>query len=200
MKVFGWPLALVCLGIFSTAVFAVPVTVNVTGTNGTALDKALVIIQRLNEGSEPELSRELTNSDGAVTLNDAAPGLYRAIATDPYRSWKTEVEEFLVKDKPVTVTLRLERQATDDPVIASVGRLTVHVLDAAGKPAVGAHVLLRDAYAHPHAEHWGTTDAQGSVTLDVTANSSVLVIVYNGQLYKFRANSYDTERTIHLRG
>ncbi len=198
MKFVRCALVFVCLAIFSTSVFAVPVTVNVTGANGTALNKALVIIQRLNEGSEQEVSRELTNSDGAVTLDDAAPGLYRAIATDPYRSWKTEVEEFLVKDQPVTVRLRLERQATDDPVIASVGRLTVHVRDAAGNPAVGAHVLLRDAYAHPHAEHWGTTDDKGDVTLDVTADSSVLVVVYNGQLSTFPADSYDTERTIHL--
>ena len=124
--------------------------------------------------------------------------MYRAIATDPYRSWQTEVQEFLVKDKPVTLTFRLAPRVTEDPVLTSVGRLTVRVLDAAGRPAAGARVLLRDAQAHPHAEHWGTTDDKGTVTLEVTQNSSVLIIVYNSELYKFAANSFDTEQTVRL--
>lgn len=197
MKFAHYALAFVWL-LVSAPAFAIPVMVHVTGANGAALSGALVIVQDLHGNTEQELSRELTNQNGEVTLDNLEPGFYRAIATDPYRSWKTEVEEFLVKDKPVTVTLRLARQITDDPVVAAVGRLTVHVLDSAGNPAAGARVLLRDADAHPHAEHWGTTDASGTVNLDVTANSSVLVIVYNGELYKFPANSYDTERTVHL--
>jgi 5-hydroxyisourate hydrolase-like protein (transthyretin family) len=198
MKFARCAFAFVSLAMCSAPGFATPVTIHVTGANGAPLPGALVIIQNLPSNTEQELSRELTNEDGEVTLKSVEPGLYRAIATDPYRSWQTEVEEFLVKEQPVTVSLRLERQATDDPVVASVGSLTVHVLDAGGNPAAGATVLLRDSAAHPHAEHWGRTDVSGSVTLDVTANSSVLVIVYNGQLYKFPANSYDTERTIHL--
>ncbi len=186
------------LAMTSAPAFAIPVIVHVTGANGGPLKAALVIIQDLRSTTERELSRELTDNAGDVAVNLAEPGLYRAIATDPYRSWKTEVEEFLVKQKPVTVTLELARQTTDDPVVAAVGRLEVRVLDAAGDPAAGARVLLRDGTAHPHAEHWGTTDAQGTVSLDVNAGSSVLVILYDGQLYKFPANSYDTERTIRL--
>ena len=198
MKFARCALAFLCLSMYSAFGFATPVTIHVTGTNDVSLKSALVIIQDLHHSGEQELSRELTNADGEVTLSNVEPGLYRAIATDPYRSWETEVEEFLVKEEPVTVTLRLARRGTDDPVVASVGRLTIHVFDASGNPAVGARVLLRDAEAYPHAERWGTTDAKGDVTLDVTANSSVLVIDYRGQLYKFPADSYDTERTVHL--
>ena len=198
MKFVRYAFALAWLAMCSAPMFAAPVTIHVSGANGDSLKGALVIVQDLRSDTEQELSRELTDEAGDVALNNVEPGLYRAIATDPYRSWKTEVEEFLVKEQPVTVSLRLERQDNDDPVVASVGRLTVHVLDSAGTPAAGARVLLRDAAAHSHAEHWGTTDASGSVTLDVTANSSVLVVVYDGQLFKFPANSYDTERTVHL--
>jgi hypothetical protein len=198
MKFARCAFALIWLAMCSASAFAAPVTIHVAGTDGASIKGALVIVQNLRSNTEQELSRGLTGEGGNVTLDNMEPGLYRAIASDSYRSWKTEVEEFLVKSQPVTVTLRLERQVTDDPVVATVGRLTVHVLDSAGNAAVGARVLLRDAEAHPHAEHWGTADAQGTVTLDVSASSSVLVIVYNGQLYKFPANSYDTERTIHL--
>jgi hypothetical protein len=198
MKFVRCALVFVCWAMCSARVFAAPVTIHVTGANGASLQGALIIIQNLPSNAEQELSRKLTDQDVEVVLSNVGPGLYRAIATDPYRSWKTEVEEFLVKDQPVTVSLRLERQASDDPEVATVGMLTVHVLDSAGNPVPNARVLLRDAAAHPHAEHWGTTDATGTVSLDVTANSSVLVIAYNGELYKFPANSYDTERTIHL--
>ena len=186
------------LAMCSVPLLAAPVTIHVTGTNGAPLQGALVIVQSLHSNTEQELSRELTNDGGDISLSEVSPGLYRAIATDPYRSWRTEVEEFLVEDEPVAVTLRLQRQGTDDPVVASVGRLTVHVLDANGNPTAGARVLLRDAGAHPHAEHWGMTDAGGMVTLDVTENSSVLIVIYQGELYRFPANSYDTERTVRL--
>ncbi len=104
----------------------------------------------------------------------------------------------MVKDSPVTVTLELARESMDDPVLAAVGRLTLHVLAANGSPAQGAEVLLRDAKARPGAEHWGRTNAGGAVNLEVTDNSSVLVIVYDDQLYTFPANTYDTERTVRL--
>ncbi len=182
----------------SAPAFATPVRVHVTGPSGSPLKGALVIIQDLHGDTEREFSRELTDAAGDISLDNVEPGLYRAIATDPYRSWKTEVEEFLVKDQPATVNLALARQITDDPVVAAVGKLTVHVLTSTGTPAAGARVLLRDAEAHPHEEHWGTTDAKGDVSLDVTQNSSVLVIDYGGRLHKFPANSYDTERTVHL--
>lgn len=198
MKIFRTLLPVVWLAMCSAWVFAAPVSIHVVGANGASLQGALVIVQNLRSNTEQELSRELTNSVGDVSLSNVEPGLYRAIATDPYRSWQTEVEEFLVKDEPVVLTLELARRTTDDPVVASVGRLTVHVLDAAGNPVSGARVLLRDAEAHPHAEHWGSTDARGTVSLDVTENSSVLVILYDGKLYKFPANSYDTERTVRL--
>ena len=77
------------------------------GANGDSLEGALVIVQDLRSDTEQELSRELTDEAGDVALNNVEPGLYRAIATDPYRSWKPEVEEFLVKEQPVTVSLRL---------------------------------------------------------------------------------------------
>jgi 5-hydroxyisourate hydrolase-like protein (transthyretin family) len=191
--------ALLSLAVFGIPLFAVPVDVRVVGSDGKPLGGALIIVQHLQNTAEHEVSRELTNAQGRAELRDLQPGLYRAIATDPYRSWQTEVREFLVKDQPVTMGLELTHEATDDPDVAVVGRLTVHVLDASGEPAQNAKVLLRDAQAHPDSEYWGTTNASGTVSLDVTANASVLVVVYDGRLYRFPANSLDTERTVRLR-
>ncbi len=190
---------LLSLAVLATPLFAVPVSIHVVGSNGEPLAGALIIVQHLQNTAEHEVSRELTNAQGQAELKDLQPGLYRAIATDPYRSWRTEVREFLVKDQPVTIDLQLTHEATDDPDVAVVGRLTVHVLDASGEPAQDAEVLLRDAEAHPDSEYWGTTNASGRVSLDVTANSSVLVVIYDGRLYRFPANSVDTERMVRLR-
>jgi 5-hydroxyisourate hydrolase-like protein (transthyretin family) len=179
-------------------VLAASVKVHVVNADGAALKGALVIVQALQDGQERELCRELTSASGEIALPNLQPGLYRAIAADPYRSWTTEVREFLVKNQPLNLELKLAARATDDPVIAAVGRLTVHVLDSAGNPASGAHVLLRDAEARTGAEHWGITNASGTTSVEVTANSAVLVIVYRDQLYTFPANSIDTQRTVRL--
>jgi len=183
---------------FCSPLFATQVRVHVTDAGGAPLQDALVIFQDLRPQVH-ELTRRLTNSDGTVPVQDLQPGLYRAIATYPYSHWKSAAREFLVGDTSQTVELRLARQGTDDPVIVVVGKLMVHVLDEDGKPAVGATVLIRDAVADPLSERRGTTDAAGTVTLDLTDHADVLVVLYRDRLWTFPANGFDTERTVRLK-
>ncbi len=191
--------AILCLLPLCPAASAVPVSIRVSESSGAPLKDALVILQSLDPDlHEHEISRVLTTSDGTVAGLALNPGLYRAIATYPYGPWRVAVREFLVKAEPVAIDLRMANRGTDDAMIIGTGRLLLHVLDAGGKPVEGADVLLRDAEARPSYERWGKTNAQGTVSLEVTAEADTLVVIFHSQLYTFPANSYDTERTVRL--
>ncbi len=187
----------VCLMSCASCV-AAQVTVTVTDPKGTPLKDALIIVQDL-QGQHHELFRALTDEQGTIPPHTLNPGLYRAIGTYPYSHWETDVREFLVRDDPVKVQLRLSPAAGLDATAVSTGTLTVHVLDANGQPAAGARVLVRDAHADPDSEHWGTTNAQGTTTLALSLTPAVLVVVYRDQLYSFPASGFDTERTLRLK-
>jgi len=177
--------------------FAIRVQVTVTDPQQKALPDALVILQELGP-PERDILRALTNQAGAVTPQDFAPGLYRAIVIFPYSRWQTGVREFIVNRSPVTVALKMQETQSLDMLPVSVGQMTVRVLDANGHPATGARVLIRDEQAHASSEHWGTTDAQGATTLELSGEPSRLIVVYQDKLYSFPADGFDTERTLRL--
>jgi protocatechuate 3,4-dioxygenase beta subunit len=177
---------------------AAQVVVNVAGSDGKPVKNALVIVQDLNH-QERESYRVLTNADGNTPSHDLPPGVYRAIATYPYSRWRPQVREFVVANQPITVQLTLAEASGLDTLDVAIGQLSVHVVDAGGKPVRGARVLVRDANATPHSEHWGTTDANGQTSLELTLEPSVLVVVYQNRVYTFPANAFDTERTVQLK-
>jgi hypothetical protein len=177
---------------------AAQVSVTAANPNGTPLKDALVIVQDLQH-QDHELFRALTDEQGNIPVHTLSPGLYRAIGTYPYSHWQTDVREFLVNDTAVKVQLRLPQAESLDATTVSIGTLTVHVLDASGHPAAGARVLVRDADANPDSEHWGTTNAQGTTTLELSLTPAVLVVVYRDQLYAFPTGGLDTERTLRLK-
>jgi hypothetical protein len=177
---------------------AAQVAITVTDSKGVPLKSALVIVQDL-QNQDRELYRALSDEHGTVASHTLTPGLYRAISTYPYSHWQTDVREFLVAADPVKVQLRLAQAEGFDTTPISIGTLTVHVLDANGRPAAGARVLVRDADANPDSEHWGTTNAQGTTTLELTLTPAVLVVVYRDQLYTFPTAGLDTERTLRLK-
>ena len=177
---------------------AAQVTIHVTDPGGKALKDALVIVQDLQH-QDHELFRALSDAQGNVPPHALSPGLYRAIGTYPYSPWQTDVREFLVRGDAVKVQLRLLEADNLDSTAVSTGTLTVHVLDADGKPAAGARVLVRDAEANPDSEHWGTTNPQGATTLELSLTPAVLVVVYRDHLYTFPTSGLDTERTLRLK-
>ncbi len=189
---------IVCL-ICCMPCLAAQVEIVVTGANGTALKDVLVIVQDLQAKDERELFRALTDNRGNIQPHTLAPGLYRAIAVLPYSHRETSVSEFLVHDAPVNLQLHMAEAQGLDNLPVSIGELTVHVLDANGQPAVGARVLVRDVEAHPGSEHWGTTNAQGSTTLELTLTPAVLLVVHRDRLYTFPADGYETQRTLRLK-
>jgi len=192
-----WRMLAACL-VGSVSCAAAQFTVSVTDAGGTPLKDTLVIVQQLQQ-QDHELFRVLTDDRGNIPPHTLSPGLYRAIGTFPYSRWQTDVREFLVHDAAVKVQLRLAQQESLDVTAVSIGTLTVHVLDANGHPAVGARVLVRDAEAHPESEHWGTTNAQGTTTLELTLTPAVLIVVYHDQLYTFPTGGLETERTLRLK-
>ncbi len=189
---------IVCL-ICCVPCLAAQVEIAVTGANGAALKDALVIVQDLQGKDDRELFRALTDVRGNIPPHTLAPGVYRAIAVFPYSHRENSVSEFLVRDAPVNLHLRMAESQGLDDLPVSIGQLTVHVISPNGQPAVGARVLVCDAEAHPDSEHWGTTNAQGSTTLELNLTPAVLVVVYRDQLYTFPADSYETQRTLRLK-
>ena len=161
---------IVCL-ICCVPCLAAQVEIAVTGANGAALKDALVIVQDLQGKDDRELFRALTDVRGNIPPHTLAPGVYRAIAVFPYSHRENSVSEFLVRDAPVNLHLRMAESQGLDDLPVSIGQLTVHVISPNGQPAVGARVLVRDAEAHPGSEHWGTTNAQGSTTLELKSDS-----------------------------
>ncbi|HUI85464.1 MAG TPA: Ig-like domain-containing protein [Candidatus Binatia bacterium] len=188
---------LLCL-LCSLKAVAAEVQVVVIDGRGNGLNDALVIVQELGD-HQREVFRALTDERGNISPHALEPGLYRAIATYPYSQRETTVREFLVRDQPVKVQLRMAAGQSIEDLPVSIGRLTVHVVDANGQPATGARVLVRDAEAHSGSEHWGTTNAQGTTTLELTMTPAVLVVVYRDHLYSFPASGLDTERTLRLK-
>ena len=186
-----------CL-LYGMPCLAAPVEISVTSQKGIPISDCLVIVQDLQH-QEKQLFRALTDARGKVPPHDLSPGLYRAIGTYPYGQWQNDVREFLVSGSPVQVQLKLSPVESLDLFPIAIGRLTLHVLNADGKPVHDARVLVRDADATPSSEHWGTTDAQGVTTLELTLNPAALVVVYRDRLYTFPANGLDTERTVRLR-
>jgi hypothetical protein len=184
--------------LFCASYATAQVEITVTSSAGAPLKDALIIVQSLQPG-EHELFRALTDEGGKIPARDLDPGLYRAIGTFPYSRWQTEVREFLVSKAPVKVQLQLPEKTVVDATTVSVGRLTVHVLDAKGQPVTGARVLVRDAEAHADSEHWGTTNAQGVTTLELTSTTAVLVVINRDQLYTFPVETWETERTVRLK-
>jgi len=177
---------------------AAQVDVKVTGSRGAPVKDALVIVQDL-QGPEHELFRALTGDDGNISPHSLGSGFYRAIAVYPYSDWHTCVREFLVRNDPVTLELPMSQEQPPIDVPVSVGRLALRVVDADNRPAAGARVLVRDEEADPGSEHWGTTDAQGNASLDLTMNPAVLVVLYRDRLYTYPTDGFSRERTLRLR-
>lgn len=178
---------------------AAQVIVNVAGSDGKPVNNALVIVQDLDH-QERESYRVLTNAEGNTPAHELPAGVYRAIATYPYSRWRPQVREFVVTNQPITVQLTLTEASSGlDTLDVAIGRLSVHVEDAGGKPVRGARVLVRDANATSQSEHWGTTDANGQTSLELTLEPAVLVVVYQNRVYTFPANAFDTERTLQLK-
>ncbi len=175
-----------------------PLHVTISDSRGTPLKNALVILQDLTH-QQRELTRVLTDPEGEAAMPELKPGLYRVIATDPYSRWQPAVREFLVRDKPVMIDLRMSELQGYDNLPVAIGQFTVHVLGPNGRPVVGARVLVRDAYADPHSEHWGTTNARGSAVLELTLQPAVILILDRDQLYEFATSGLETERTLRLK-
>lgn len=175
------------------------VEIAVANTAGTPLPGVLVIVQELQPPKERELFRALTDERGNTEPHSLPAGLYRAIATSPYSRRQTEVREFLVQDTPVKVALRMRERIVVDEINVSVGRLAVRVVNAGGGPVAGARVLVRDSEAHPDSEQWGTTDARGVASVDLTSTVTELIVVYGDQLYASPIETWQTERTIRLK-
>ena len=126
---------------------ATPVRLKITDESGADFHDVLVIVKSLDGNGE--IFRALTNSTGSVPERDLNPGLYRVIATCPYRICRTKISEFRVSDSPVELQLKLGVFPTrgNSVMVGPPNRIKVEVLNTQGKPAPAAEVLVRDSNA-----------------------------------------------------
>jgi hypothetical protein len=178
----------------------VALTVSVRDNSSAPVRNELVILQNMDD-RENEIIRALTDDKGEIPIVGLHAGLYRAIATAPYGIWRTTVHEFLVGEKALQVTLSVEPMSSHgngDTVITGNGKMTMRVVDSAGKPIAGAAVLARDREATLYLERWYKTAASGTVALEAIEDPIVVVVVYGKTLVTREFSSKRIAETIVL--
>lgn len=155
------------------------VRVRTVDASGAPFPNVLVIIRSL-EG-KGEIGRYLTDPSGRTPPIQMDGGLYRLITTCPYGVCQTAIHEFLGSNVPSEIVSTIYVNPSDlNGEIVGAPRVRLALLDSAGRPEVGAHVLVRDEAAKW--ERWYVTDRKGSATVELLADPSVLVVVYDNKL------------------
>jgi hypothetical protein len=177
-----------------------PVTIRVEDVQGSALHNELVIVQDL-DNSEHEVLRALTDGNGNLPPLPLPPSLYRVIVTAPYGLWQTSVREFLVREKPVGLTVRVEGVSTHgngDFVLVSAPRAQLQVFRPDGQPASGASILVRDRDATLYLERWYEADAKGAASIELVGDPTVVVVVSGDLLSTTEVTRSDSNPIIRL--
>jgi hypothetical protein len=159
---------------------ASPVHLRVTDQTGAAFPDVLVIVKSL--AGKGEIFRALTDQAGGAPERDLTAGLYRAIATCPYGICETKVTEFLVGDAPLELELKVDVSRTrgNVAIVGPSNRLKLEVLDAQGRPAIAAAVLVRDSNAE--FEQWYKTNGEGEADVEPRGTMITFVVPYNRTL------------------
>jgi len=176
------------------------VTIKIQDASGAPLKDELVIVQDLNKPGT-DLLRALSDQNGDVPLLELGHGVFRVIATYPYRGWKTQVSEFLVRDKPITVSLQIQPMPTHgygDVVTVGSSFANLQVVRSDGQPASGASVLVRDEDNTLFLERSYKTDEKGMVKIELVGDPTVVVVVYGDALVTQRLPSGTSNRVVRL--
>jgi hypothetical protein len=192
-----WIFVLAMLIIFSPRT---TVSVRVTDPSGEGLKDELIIVQDLGK-HEHEVARLLTDRDGHVPEVMLDEGLYRVIAANPYGPWRTGVQEFLVKNEPVKLTVKVLPAATrghGDVAIVPTAWSDLLVLQPDGVPASNAEVLARDEDATPYLERWYTTDDKGLTRIELVTQPITLTIIFDSNVLTPAFPRGEPHPVIHL--
>jgi hypothetical protein len=157
----------IALVVLAAMISATQVNLVVEDSAGIALKDELVIVQELHN-REHEVLRVLTDGTGKIPTIDLHPGLYRVIATAPYGLWETEVQEFMVGEKPMRLALHVRPMPTHgngDIVTLGTKKKKMRVLKPDGRAASGAEVYVRDRNATLHLERRYKTNAAGETKI-----------------------------------
>jgi hypothetical protein len=172
---------------FCASAGAETVSVRATDRAGEKLPGILVVLKSL-EDVPWGVSRALTGPNGLVPAVDVPPGLYEAIATDPYGIFETTVKDFMVATKPVKLELQLD-VVQDQTVTANAIDWHLRVVDNQNRPVVNAWVTARDSEASTGVGVT-TTDSHGRATVTIPIDRAVVITVfYDGQSY---SEDFDT--------
>jgi len=159
---------------------AAPLHLRVMDQTGAPFPDVLVIVKSL-EG-KGEIFRALTDQAGGVPERKLAAGLYRVIATCPYGICETKISEFLLRDTPVDLELKVGIPSTRDNVVivGPSNRLRLGVIDTQGRPAGSAQILVRDSNAE--FERWYKANGEGEADVEPLGAATTFVVLYQGTL------------------
>ena len=172
---FTWSVASLMLSLACPSLKGVTVKVRVADQTSVGIPKILVIVNSL-EG-KGEVCREFTDGKGFIPSLDLSPGLYQAIATDPYGPWVTKVKEVVVASVALELELRLEFVIIDRLPVAT-SKLPIQILNRDGRPISGATILARDLEAK-YAFFWAHTDKHGRALVTLPLDGAELVTIYH---------------------
>lgn len=151
-------------------------TIRTVDESGTPFPNVLVIIQSFD--GKGEIGRYLSDKEGRTPPFQLGPGLYRLITTCPYGLCRTNIREFLGAKAPPEIIEKVELKPTDlSGQILGAQKIRLKVFSLDDKPQAGAHVLVRDLNAKW--ERWYVTDREGSATISLLSDPTVVVIPGN---------------------
>jgi len=175
-------------------------SIKIQDASGAPLKSELVIVQDLNKPGSESL-RALSDQNGDVPHLELGHGLFRIIATYPYGGWKTQVSEFLVRDRPITVSLQIQPMGTHgngDVVLVGSSFANLQVVRSDGQPISGASILVRDEDDTLNLERSYKTDQKGMARIELVADPTVVIIVFGDTLLTQRLPLGTSSRVVRL--
>jgi hypothetical protein len=166
--------------ICGTSVCAATVSVRAVDPMGGGVPKVLVIV-RAPANAGYEVLRALSGPDGSVPQVNVLPGLYEAIATDPYSPYLTTVEDFVVAEAPVKIELRMNIEQDQTASLDSID-WNVKVVDKQGRSVNDAWITAR-VEGEPACDVTAT-GSDGRATVTIPFDEPVIVTaLYKGRTY-----------------
>lgn len=181
-------------------------TVQVIYPNEEPFPDALVVIKAVDATGEIEIARYLTGANGKIPPLFLEPRAYHITVSCPYGLCSTMTREVFGKNSASEIVLKVPLLPSDvNGQIVGAPKLHLILESSTGERLKDTQILIRDPGAKW--ETWYNTGKDGSVTVELPAEPSVLVIRSNQTLYDYEISSKcaaarndELKRTICVQG
>jgi hypothetical protein len=163
-------------------------TIRIVDETEKPFPDVLVVIKAASATGEIEIARYLTDANGNIPPLFLEPRTYHITATCPYGLCRTITREVFGKSSASEIVLKVPPVSSDvNGQIVGAPKLHLILESSTGERVKDTQILIRDPEAKW--ETWYNTGKDGSVTVDLPTEPSVLVIRSNQTLYDYEISS-----------